>query len=397
MNASDSSTRVPRHLRAYGLAALVVAIAAAGIGITIRAHSHAALRQWTDAQAIPSVELISSTRSQGDQHLTLPGNVQAYIDAPIYARVSGYLKHWDVDIGAKVKAGDLLAEIETPEIDQQLQQAQADLRTAEAKTRLAALSAKRWTHLLESESVSKQDADEKASDYEARQAEVAAAKANVDRLKALESFKRIVAPFDGIVTARRTDIGDLIDAGGGSRPELFRIADTHKLRIYVQVPQTYASQLERGMKAQLQLPEQPGKDYPASVVETADAISAGSRTLLVQLQADNADNRLLSGSYADVRFDLPAGAQIVQVPISALIFREQGLEVATVDAKRRVVMKPIVAGRDFGTAIEVLSGLEASDRIIDSPPDSLAAGDQVDVVPAAAATAEAAMDKAAKA
>jgi RND family efflux transporter MFP subunit len=342
-------------------------------------QSHAALRQWTDAQAIPSVEVISP-RSDGDaQHLTLPGNVQAYIDAPIYARVSGYLKHWDVDIGARVKAGQVLAEIETPEIDEQLQQAQADLRTAEAKAKLAKVSAKRWQNLLASESVSKQDADEKASDFEAREAEVAGATANVDRLKALESFKRIVAPFDGVVTARRTDIGDLIDAGGGNRPELFRIADTHKLRVYVQVPQNYAPEIKRGLSADLSLPEHPGVTYPATVVDSADAINPASRTLLVQLQADNQDDRLLAGSYADVRFDLPNSGNALRIPISALIFRAKGLEVATLGAENRVVMKPIALGRDFGAEVEVVTGLDAHDRVIDSPPDSLGGGDQVDV------------------
>jgi RND family efflux transporter MFP subunit len=379
MSIPESEVRVPRRLRWVGLGALIVAIAAAGIGITMRAHSQTALRQWTDAQAIPSVEVIAATRQQGDQHLTLPGNVQAFIDAPIYARVSGYLKHWDVDIGAKVKAGQLLAEIETPEVDQQLSQAEADLRTAQARSKLAKVSAKRWQNLLASESVSKQDADEKATDFEAREAEVAAASANVQRLKALESFRRIVAPFDGIVTSRRVDVGDLIDSGGGSKPELFRIADTHKLRIYVQVPQSYAGQIKQGMTAELTLPEQPGKSHPVKVVETSDAIGGSARTLLVQLQADNQDNQLMSGSYADVRFDIPASQSIVHVPISALIFREHGLEVATVGGDHRVVMKPIVLGRDFGTEVEVLSGLDAQDRIIDEPPDSLVAGDEIEV------------------
>ena len=380
-NESEQIPVPPRRLRWFGLCTALVAVAAAGIGIAMRVQSHTALRQWTDAQAIPSVELIAPKRQEQGQNLTLPGNVQAYIDAPIYARVSGYLKKWYVDIGARVKAGQPLAEIETPEIDEQLSQAEADLRIAQARAKLAKVSATRWQNLLGSESVSKQDADEKRSDSEARAAEVAAAEANVQRLKALESFKRIVAPFDGIVTSRSTDIGDLINAGAGNRPELFRIADTHKLRIYVQVPQSYAPQVHRGMRARLELPDQKGS-HDAIVVETADAISPSSRTLLVQLQADNPDNGLLAGSYADVRFDLPADTSVMHVPVSALIFREHGLEVATLGADSHVVMKPITLGRDFGTDVEVLSGLDANDRIIDAPPDSLAAGDPVEVAKA---------------
>ena len=302
-----------------------------------------------------------------------------YYDAPIYARVSGYLKKWYVDIGSPVKAGDVLAEIETPEIDQQLEQARADLATAVAKEKLAKLTAKRWDDMLKSESVSRQEADEKNGDYEAKAAATVAAKANVDRLQAMASFKRIVAPFDGVVTARRTDIGQLINAGSSSGAELFRVADTRKLRVYVHVPQTYSDEVTKGMTAQLQFPEKPGKSFPATVASTSDAINESSRTMLVQLEADNSQGKLVSGSYADVHFDLPAPANVVQLPVTALLFREHGLKVATLGANNQVVLKNIQLGRDFGTRVEVISGLDPNDRIIDSPPDWIAQGDAVHV------------------
>ena len=287
--------------------------------------------------------------------------------------------------GTPVKTGQLLAEIETPEVDQQLLQARADLATAEAKERLATITNKRWRDMLASNSVSRQEADEKNGDYEAKAATTAAGTpANVERLQAQASFKRIVAPFDGVVTARKTDIGALINAGSGSGPELFRIADTHKLRIYVQVPQTYARQISKDMTAQVRLPEEPRHTYPAKVVSTSEVISEASRTLLVQLEADNSGGQLTAGAYADVRFDLPASVGVVQLPVSALLFREHGLKVATVGAENRVVLKNIQIGRDFGTRVEVVSGLDAADRVIDSPPDWLAQGDVVRTMPSAA-------------
>lgn len=377
-NSPFSSSRPSlRRLRVLGIVALLVAVALAATGILARAHRDNLLKTEADADAAPTVSVVQPGHEAEKQELVLPSNVQAYYDAPIYARVSGYLKKWNVDIGAHVKAGDVLAEIETPELDQQLRQAQADLATAVAKERLAQTTDKRWQNMLASTSVSKQEADEKNGDYEAKKAAVTAERANVDRLQTLSGFKRITAPFDGTVTARRTDIGALINAGSGSGNELFRVADTHKLRIYVNVPQTYAEEISVGMHAQLHLPEQPGRSHDAVVVNNANAISESSRTLLVQLEVDNADGKLIAGSYADVQFDLPASHGVLQLPVTALLFRQHGMSVATLGKDDKVLLKNVQIGRDFGTKVEVVAGLDATDRVIDSPPDWLADGDAV--------------------
>ena len=376
-NPTPNQRPSSRRLRFFGIAALVVALALALTGIAARTLHEHSLKQKIDTDAVPTVSVIVPAQGDSKQELVLPSNVQPYYDAPIYARVSGYLKKWYVDIGSKVRAGDVLADIETPEIDQQLQQARADLATAVAKEKLAETTNQRWQKMLSATSVSKQEADEKSSDFEARKAEVAAQRANVDRLQALTGFKRVVAPFDGTVTARKTDLGALINAGSSSGPELFRVADTHKLRIYVDVPQAYADRITTGMQAKLQLPERPGHSYPASVVSTANAINEASRTLLVQLEADNADGKLIAGSYADVHFDLPAATGALQLPVTSLIFRQNGLRVATVGKDDKVTMKSVEIGRDYGTKVEIVSGLDANDRVIDSPPDWLAQGDKV--------------------
>lgn len=369
----------PRRLRRIGFIALLVAAILAIVGIVSRMHHENALKQKVDGDAVPTVSVIQAGHGDAQQELILPSNIQAYYDAPIYARVSGYLKKWYVDIGARVTAGELLAEIETPELDQQLLQAQADLATAVAKEKLAETTSKRWQSMLASTSVSKQEADEKSGDFDAKKAEVNAARANVERLQATRSFQHITAPFDGTVTARKTDIGALINGGSGSGTELFHVADTHKLRVYVEVPQTYASLIRIGMQAQLHLPEQPGRSYPARVVSTSNAITESSRTLLVQLETDNEQGQLISGSYADVHFDLPTTPGVLQLPVTALMFRQQGLQVATVGADNKVVMKDIRLGRDYGTKVEVVTGLTANDPVIDSPPDWLSNGDQVRV------------------
>jgi RND family efflux transporter MFP subunit len=367
----------PRKLRTIGIVALIVAIALAALGIARRTHGESILKRKLEENAATTVAVIAPSRGDSKQELVLPGSVQAYYDAPIYARVPGYLKKWYVDIGARVQAGDLLAEIETPELDQQVRQAQADLATAVAKEKLAGTTAKRWDSMLASTSVSKQEADEKNGDFEAKRATVTAERANVERLQALTSFKRIVAPFAGVITARKTDIGALINAGSSSGPELFRIADTHKLRVYVQVPQSFADRIEIGMRADLRLPEQAGRSYPAVVVNTSNAINETSRTLLVQLEVDNAQGKLISGSYADIHFDLPAAVGVLQLPVTALLFRKDGLKIATLGGDGKATLKRIELGRDFGTRVEVVSGLQASDRVIDSPPDWLAQGDPV--------------------
>lgn len=380
MNELTRASRRPKphRLRIIGIAALLIAILLAAFGIYSRSHRDSDLRAQADADAVPTVSIVTPSRDVAAQQLVLPGQVQAYYDAPIYARVSGYLKKWNVDIGARVKSGDVLAEIETPELDQQLRQAQADLATAVAKERLAQTTDERWHNMLASTSVSKQEADEKHGDYEAKQAAVAAERANVDRLQALSGFKRITAPFDGTVTQRRTDIGALINAGGSNNGnELFRVADTHKLRVYVDVPQAYAEQISVGMHAKLQLPEQAGRTHDAAVVGTANAINESSRTLLVQLEVNNADGKLIAGSYADAAFDLPAASDVLQLPVTALLFRKQGMSVATVGSGDKVLLKKIRIGRDLGTHVDIVDGLAPDDRVIDAPPDWLADGDAV--------------------
>ena len=309
--------------------------------------------------------------------MLLPGTLQAYYSASVYARVSGYLNHWSVDIGAPVKSGQLLADIETPELDQQLKQSQANLETALANERLTEITSKRWQHLLSSDSVSQQEADEKSGDYEAKKALVSAARADVDRLKALESFKRITAPFDGVVTARKTDIGALINAGHDAGHELFTIADVHKLRLYVNVPQSYTNQIRIGMNAQLSVPEFPGKTFNALLTDNARAISENSGTVLIELDVDNTSGTLMPGEYGNVRFDLPHDVNAVQIPASALAFRKEGLTVATLTPDNHVNYKTIQISRDLGSMVEIASGLSITDRIIDNPADSLENGDKV--------------------
>ncbi len=368
-----------RRLRIVGIGALIIALGAAAWGIATRAGASVRLKYWTEERALPTVALIKLARAPSAEELVLPGTLRAYIDAPIYARVSGYLKRWYVDIGAHVKAGQLLAEIETPELDQQLLQAQADLATARANERLSASTSTRWAKMLESDSVPRQEADEKAGDYEAKKANVAAAEANVAKLRATSSFKRIVAPFAGVVTARRTDVGALINAGAGAGQELFRVADVHKARVYVDVPQTYAGVLSTGTAAVLRVPERPGDTFSAVVTDTSASISENSRTMLVELEADNSKGELLAGSYVDVSFKLAPQQGVLRLPISALLFRRDGLEVATLAPDNKVKMKSVKLGRDYGTEVEILTGLNSSDRVIDSPPDSLVSGDEVRV------------------
>jgi len=388
MTTTNDRRAMYRRLRLIGAGVVVVGLVTAGWGIASRARAGSHLRQWTEARARPTVSLIELIRADADAKLIQPGTIRAYIDAPIYARVSGYLRRWYVDIGAHVTAGQILAEIETPELDQQLLQAEADLATSRANERLSGTTAARWAKMLASDSVSQQEADEKAGDYEARKAIVTAAEANVARLRATASFKKIVAPFAGVVTARRTDVGALINAGAGVGQELFRVADTSKVRIYVDVPQTYADEIHVGTHANVHLPERPGAGSAAVVTDTSASISENSRTMLVQLLADNANAALLPGSYADVSFDLAEQQGVLRLPISALLFRRDGLEVATLGPDDKVVMKKVALGRDYGTEVEVMTGLASSDRVINSPPDSLVDGDRVSVAKADAASAK---------
>lgn len=379
--------------RGLRLAALAAAIAAAVIvttGLYSRAAGNARLRAWTDAQAVPVVAVATPQPGGATSTLELPGRIEAYTRAPIHARVSGYLKSWKVDIGAAVKAGQLMAEIETPDLDQELVQARADLNTAEANARLADVTAERWQKVLKSNAVSRQDVDEKLGDLAAKRAVVAAARANVQRYVAMKGFARIVAPFDGVVTARNTDIGALITAGTAAGQELFVVSATQKLRVYVNVPQAWVPDVPASTKATLTVPEHPDRSYAASIETSAQAVNAASGTTLMQLVVDNAAGELLPGGYANVRLDIAGRGPLLSVPASALIFDAKGLSVATVGADDRVKVKPVRIARDLGRTIEIGSGLEASDRVIQNPPDGVADGSEVRIAAATATTAPAA-------
>jgi RND family efflux transporter MFP subunit len=373
-NSPRPSSRALRIAATVGVVVVVVVVA---IGITTRAMGKAKQRQWTDDRAVPTVTVIQPSALSADSILKLPGRIEAYSRAPIYARVSGYLKSFDVDIGTRVHAGQLLGTIETPDLDQQFAQAKADLANAKANASLAGSTYKRWKSMLDSDSVSRQETDEKQGDLASKQAMVNAAQANVDRLAALEGFKRIVAPFDGVITTRTTDIGALIAAGSNSGPDLFTVSDTHKLRVYVSVPQIYSPAIKEKMVAQVSVPERPGQNFLATVESTSKAVNSDSGALLVQLSLDNDQSELLPGGYAEVQINVGKRATTVSVPSSALIFDSNGLHVATVGEDNRVVMKPIKIALDQGKTVQVSTGLVAADRVVDSPPDALAQGDQV--------------------
>ena len=373
------------RLRQCAWIAAAIAVALAVWGIASRVNARNELGRQTAMAAATTVVTVKPTVAPGSEALVLPGSMQAYYEAPIYARTSGYVRAWYTDIGTPVKKGQLLAEIETPEVDQQLGQAQAELGTAEANYQLAKTTDARWQGLLATESVSKQDAEQRAGDAAAKKAAVESAAANVARLRDLESFKRVLAPFDGVVTQRNTDIGALINAGQGPGAALFRVADTHRLRVYVTVPQTYASGMRTGMSADLVFAEHPSQPYPATVAFTAQALDPASRTLQVELQVENPRHELFPGAYVEVHFKLAAAGPTLRLPANAVLFRAQGLLVAVVGGDRHVKLKRIVEGRDFGSSIEVLSGIDATDDIVINPPDSITEGALVRVVSQAGA------------
>jgi RND family efflux transporter MFP subunit len=368
----------PSRLKFWGIAAVCIAGAIAVGGTAMRLYNERAAANWALGQDVRTVQLIklSGTKSGA---LILPGDIQSWTNAQIYARVSGYMKKWYVDIGTPVKAGQLLAELETPDLDGQVAQGQADLNTAIANQKLSALTAKRWDALLAQGAVARQDADAKDSDLAAKNAIVASARANVDRLNAMESFKRLVAPVDGIVTTRAVDVGSLVLVGTPGATPLFTVADQSKLRIYVRVPQTDGSAVQPGMKATFTVPEMPGRDFTATLAASANAVSGASGTQLLQFQADNAQGVIKPGGYAEVHFTLPPGKGAVHVPATALMFRDQGPMVATVDNTNHVRMKVLSIRRDMGTFVEVGAGLSLDDRVIDNPPDAIRDGDLVQI------------------
>jgi RND family efflux transporter MFP subunit len=379
--SSDSLTTpsLPRgRVKAVGTLGILAAIVVVVAGVAVRAVDARHLKTWTDAQAVPSVNVITPIHDDKAPALNLPGRIEAFTRAPIYARVNGYLKSWSVDIGTPVKAGQLLGIIETPEIDQQLLQAQADLASAKANAQLAETTAHRWQAMLGSDSVSKQEVDERTGDYNSKIALVQAAQANVDRLVATKGFARIVAPFDGVLTARDTDVGALINEGGAGQ-ELFIVSDVHQLRVYVQLPQNYAPAVHTGTTATLTVPEYPNQKFTGRVIAKADAVNAASGTTLVQLLVDNPGGRLLPGAFANVIFALPVQQDSLRVPASALVFDGRGTVIATLDENNKVHFKKVTISRDFGDSVEIGSGLDKGDRVVDTPPDGLIDGDAVQI------------------
>jgi RND family efflux transporter MFP subunit len=379
MPESGASTPSPRKLGLFGLVVAVGLAVVVITGITSRERSDARLREWTDAQAVPTVATAPPGTTTLHPDITLPGRLEAYSRAPILARVSGYLKGWYVDIGARVKAGQLLAEIEAPDLDQQLLQARADLLSAEASEKLAEATLKRRKTLASAFITSQQDLDERTADLGSKQASVKANQASVDRLLALSAYKRVTAPFDGIVTARNTDVGALINAGGNSGPPMFVISSTARLRVYVNVPQTFVPLIKVGTKAAISVPEYPNKTFAAVVDASSQAVDAASGSTRMLLMVDNPHGELMPGGYANVRIDLTRSVQPLHIPASALIVGQSGLRVATLDANDRIVFKTVTIARDLGKTIEIGSGLSPDDRVVITPPDGLNAGDLVHV------------------
>jgi RND family efflux transporter MFP subunit len=361
--------------------AIIVVVLVVVAGVVPRMRAKTALKEETDKSAVPSVDVIQPKQGAPHQEIVLPGNIQAFIDAPIYARTNGYLKKWYVDIGARVKAGQLLAEIDTPEVDQQLQSARADLNTAQANSNLSQITSKRYEDLKNTDSVSKQDVDNANGDYAAKKAMENSSAANVKRLEDTKAFQNIYAPFDGVITARDTDIGQLIASGSSStQKELFHIAAIHTLRVFINVPQQYSIAAKPGLTADLTLGEYPGRRFQGTLVRTSNSIDLASRTLLVEVDVNNATGELLPGAYTEVHLRLPNDVPSFILPVSSLIFRAQGLQVATVDAQNQTKLVAITLGRDFGSEVEVLSGVDANTKVIVNPPDSVIDGEKVNPV-----------------
>lgn len=364
-------------------AAIVLVVLGAFTLFQRRAQYHA-LAETTEALAIPTVAVIHPTAEVAQEDLVLPGTLQAYVESPIYARTNGYLKKWYHDIGSRVPKGELLADIDTPEVDQQLSQARADLNTAQANANLSRITSNRFQDLIKTDGVSKQEVDNAVGDYEAKAATVKSSEANVRRLEELESFKHVYAPFSGVLTKRNIDTGTLINAGnGGAQQELFTLAQTDPIRVYVSVPEMYSPSVRSGLGAFLELAQYPGQNFQGKVVRTAEAIDPNTRTLLTEVDVPNKTSQLFPGGYAQVHLQVKVAASRVQVPVNALLFRAEGLRAAVVDANHKIHLRQLTIGRDFGTTLEVLQGLEATDWIVLNPADSLDEGQDVRVKQAA--------------
>jgi membrane fusion protein, multidrug efflux system len=368
-----------RKLGIFGVVALIGAGLIVATGIRAREESGVKLREWTDNQAVPSVAVAFPDARALNPTIDLPGRLEAYSRAPIFARVSGYLKSWSADIGAKVKAGQVIAEIEAPDLDQQLLQARADLASQQSSARLSEATLNRRKTLVASNFVSAQEIDERTADLSNKNAAVRSGQANVERLEALAGYKKITAPFDGVVTARDTDVGALINSGGGSGPAMFVVSDITKLRVYINVPQNYVPAIKIGAKAVISMPEYPNRTFAATVEASSQSVDVGSGTTRMQLALDNANGELMPGGYANVRMSLARDAVPLHIPASALIFNQNGLRVATVGSDDKVLFKTVTIARDLGRDIELASGISPDDRIIVAPPDGIADGDQVRV------------------
>jgi len=373
--------------RAVVLLVVVVILALVVIwGISSRRQANAQLSEETRDLAIPTVSVIHPKPNAPQQEIVIPGDMQPFADAPIFARTNGYLKKWYADIGANVKSGQLLAEIDSPEVDQQLQSARADLSTAQANLKLAEVTSTRYKDLLKTDSVAQQDVDNANGNYEARRTTVESAQANVKRLQDMQAFEKIYAPFDGVITARNTDVGQLIDSGssGGTSRELFHIANVNPLRVYINVPQFDSPQIKPGLHAELVLTEFPGRRFQGTVVRSSGAIDNATRTLLTEVDVDNSARLLKPGGYVEVHLKLPSPVNTFTLPVNATIFKSAGLQVATVKDGKNVALIPITPGRDFGAEIEVVAGLKGDESIILNPSDSLAEGATVRVAEPAA-------------
>jgi len=362
--------------------ALVILVVGGALtaGLLPRLSAKEELKKQARDLNVPTVAVVKPKVGGAAQELILPGNIEAYVETPVYARTNGYVVRWLVDIGAKVKGGQLLAEIETPEVDDQLQQARAELNSAEANYQIAVKTATRWNELAQTGNVSKQDADQANSTMQARKATVESARFNVARLEKLQAFKRVYAPFGGVITARNVDVGALIGMGGGENRALFRIAHSDRLRVFIQVPQTYSRDVEPGVEAELTLPEFPDRRFPAKLTRTTQAIDPVTRSMRAEVDVDNAKGDLLPGAYAQVHLKLHSSQPALVLPVNTLLFRGEGTQVGVVGADQRVQLKTVDLGRDFGTEVEVVSGLEPGDAVILNPSDSIVGGTPVRVV-----------------